>query len=219
MSHINFLGKKLLPSVLTIAVATASTASAQEEVKSLSLEEVTVTGQKITRSLQDTTDSVVVVNSTQIEERDITEFAEFIVQTANAHSDGAGDLSLRGIDAFSVSGGGDSFLASVYVDGASLPSTLIRSGYSTWDADQVEILRGPQSTLQGRNALAGAVVVSTAKPTQEWEGRYRAQFGENGEQELAFAGALRPRLKSLMALIAILFVTRDQTLVTKSSIA
>ncbi len=188
MFNTNIFGKQVLPGVFAIAVITATTVSAQEESTSLSLEEVTVTGQKISRSLQDTTDSVAVVNSIQIEERDITEFSEVLVQTANAHSDDLGRLSIRGIDAFSVSSGGDSFLASVYVDGASLPRNLITSGYSTWDASQVEVLRGPQSTLQGRNALAGAVVVSTTKPTQEWEGRYRAQFGENGEQEFAIAG-------------------------------
>lgn len=177
----------LLPLAISITAMTGASAFAQESRKT-ALEEVTVTGQKIERSLQDTPDSVVVVNTIQIEDRDITDFDEFLAQTANANSDNGQALNIRGIDAFNVSGSGDSFLASVYVDGAPLPRRLIDGGFSTWDASQVELLRGPQSTLQGRNALAGAVVITTTEPTQEWEGRFRAQFGEHGEQELAFAG-------------------------------
>jgi iron complex outermembrane receptor protein len=189
MDKVRKLSKLMgLPTVMAMVLASGTSVVAQES-PSVVLEEVIVTGHKIARSLQDTPSSVAVINSNQIEERDISEFSEFVLTTANAHSATAdGGFSIRGIDAFSVTGGGDSFLASVYVDGAPLPRRLIRSGFSTWDTSQVEILRGPQSTLQGRNALAGAVVLSTTTPTQEWEGRFRAQLGEDGEQEVAFAG-------------------------------
>lgn len=63
-------------------------------------------------------------------------------------------------------------------------------GFSTWDAQQVEILRGPQSTLQGRNALAGAVILNTKKPTDEWQGIYKIKSGEYGEKEVAVGGGL-----------------------------
>lgn len=91
-----------------------------------------------------------------------------------------------------MSGSGTSALASVYIDAAALPERIIRNGFSTWDASQIEILRGPQSTLQGRNSLAGAIVMTTAAPSHEWNGKYRVQVGENGEQEaaIAFGGGL-----------------------------
>jgi outer membrane receptor protein involved in Fe transport len=53
-----------------------------------------------------------------------------------------------------------------------------------WDISQVEILRGPQSTNIGRNALAGAVIVNTNDPVYYNEGSVRVGFGEYGKQEL-----------------------------------
>jgi outer membrane receptor protein involved in Fe transport len=53
-----------------------------------------------------------------------------------------------------------------------------------WDVSQVEILRGPQSTNIGRNALAGAVIVNTNDPVYYNEGSVRVGFGEYGKQEL-----------------------------------
>lgn len=56
-----------------------------------------------------------------------------------------------------------------------------------WDVQQIEILRGPQSTLQGLNALAGAVIVQTAEPTMDWQVRARAMIAEGDETQFAAA--------------------------------
>ncbi|MEM7239879.1 MAG: TonB-dependent receptor, partial [Pseudomonadota bacterium] len=58
--------------------------------------------------------------------------------------------------------------------------------YSTWDLEQVEILRGPQSTQQGRNALAGAVIFRSNDPTYEYELKGRGEIGNRG----TFGGAI-----------------------------
>ncbi len=93
-------------------------------------------------------------------------------------------FSIRGIDAFSVSGGGDGPLASVYLDGAPLPRSALTIGpLDLYDIAQVEVFRGPQSTVQGRNALAGAVIIRTADPTYDWSGRTRLMItGKSGER-------------------------------------
>ncbi|TMO54398.1 TonB-dependent receptor [Pseudoalteromonas phenolica] len=151
------------------------------------IETIMVTGQKVARSLQETTTSVAVLTPEMIEQQQINTFTDVMVNTANTHGDSYG-FSIRGIDGFNVSGGGNSYLASVYIDGAPLPQGLVRNGgFSTWDAQQVEILRGPQSTLQGRNALAGAVILNTQMPSHENEGKYKLLIGQNGQQEAGIA--------------------------------
>jgi len=175
-----------LAAAISLASALIAPISSAQKVGS-GYEEVIVTGQKINRTLQDTPASVAVANELLIEQNNLTSFSDFLIETANTHSTATGGFSIRGIDGFNVSGGGNSYLASVYVDGAALPERLIYRGFSSWDVSQIEVLRGPQSTLQGRNALAGAVIMSTQAPTQEWEGKYRLQGGENGERELAIA--------------------------------
>lgn len=157
------------------------------------LDEVVVLGEKTERSLQDTPASVAVVSEQQIEDESITDFYEVLDRTVNAAGVNGAEFHIRGINAFGVSGGGNSYLASVYTDGAVLPYRAIQQGgFSTWDVRQVEILRGPQSTLQGRNALAGAVVMNSVDPSHEWDARARLGYGEHGyaEQAIAFGGPM-----------------------------
>ena len=169
----------LLTSTLTL------TAFAQDKL--IDVEKIVVTGQKIDRSLQETAASVAVFTQNNLEQQNITNFGEILAHAPNVNFNDY-SFSIRGIDAFNVSGGGNSYLASVYVDGAALPYRMIQSGgFSTWDVSQVEILRGPQSTLQGRNALAGAVVMSTQNPSYESDMKIRVGFGEYGQKEAAIA--------------------------------
>lgn len=163
--------------------------SANAQTKAPKFEELIVTGQKVDRSLQDTATSVAVLTEETMSNQQVENFYDIIELVPNVHGTLGSSFSIRGIDAFNVSGGGNSYLASVYVDGAPLPYRAIqKGGFYTWDVTQVEILRGPQSTLQGRNALAGAVVVNTKNPTYEWEGKVRIAAAEYGKQQLAFAG-------------------------------
>ncbi len=152
--------------------------------------EVVVTGEKTDRSLQDTVTSVAVVDARKLEQEAIQTFFDIVARTANVSSTyGGSGFTIRGVSNTSVSGGGSGGLATVYVDGAAIPERALNNGpLDMWDVAQVEILRGPQSTLQGRNALAGAVVIRTTEPTWTWSGRARAMVSDAGERSLAFAG-------------------------------
>ena len=173
-----------------MAPAVAATTDATPDA---GIERIIVTGQKIDRSLQETPTSVAVVTAQQLEDEQLYDFYDVLDSTVNVTGDFGSEFTIRGINSFNVSGGGNSFLTSVYLDGAPLSDRIIQQGgFSTWDVSQVEFLRGPQSTLQGRNALAGAVVVNTEKPTYEWSGKGRMITGEHGQQEaaVAFGGEL-----------------------------
>jgi iron complex outermembrane recepter protein len=154
------------------------------------VQELIVTGEKTTRSLQETVASVAVVTAERIEQENLKSFFDVVALTANvAATYGPSGFSIRGIDNASVSGGGTGALATVYLDGAPLPDKGLAAGpLETWDLSQIEILRGPQSTLQGRNALAGAVTITTADPTWDWGLKVRVRATDEEERAFAFAG-------------------------------
>lgn len=151
--------------------------------------EVIVTGEKIDRSLQDTTTSVAVTTAERIEEENILSLQDIYNRTANvSETYGSAGFTIRGVASSGVSGAGDAPLTTVYVDGAPLPTGILFNGPTdAWDMRQIEILRGPQSTLQGLNALAGAVVLRTQDPSGVWGGSARAMLADPEEHGLAIA--------------------------------
>lgn len=185
---------KRLSAAISVALVTQSFSNhTLAEDASEQVERVIVTGQKIDRTIQETAASVAVVTNEQIQQQNLIDFYDILDQAPNVNGRFGTDFSIRGIDAFSVSGGGNSYLTSIYVDGAILPFRMIQQGgFSAWDIDQVEILRGPQSTLQGRNALAGAIVMRTKTPTYDYNGKLRVTAGGDGKREaaIAFGGAI-----------------------------
>lgn len=132
-------------------------------------EDVTVVGQQQERTLQDTEASVVVTTGAQLEASTNTDLYRLVEVTPNVNSSfGNKGFSIRGIDQRGL-GGGSGLLVSVKVDGATIQDNqgTFFGPYSTWDMGQVEIFRGPQSTQQGRNSLAGAIVLESADPVYE----------------------------------------------------
>jgi outer membrane receptor protein involved in Fe transport len=160
------------------AIAMLSWAACAHGAEIAPPEEIVVTGEKASRTVQQTPASVAVVTAGDITERNLIDVYDALAQSANVTVPAnKQDFSIRGIDAFNVSGGGDDALASVYLDGAPLPQRAVEAGpLDIYDIAQIEIYRGPQSTLQGRNALAGAVIVRTTDPGFTWSGKARLQM-------------------------------------------
>jgi len=175
----------------------AATSGQRNELADL-VEEVLVTGEKIERSIQDTTTSVAVVTSRQIATENIRNLYDVFNRTANVtQTIGDSGYTIRGIR--DTDGGGQAPLSTVYLDGAALPhDTTDSSPTSAWDLAQVEVLRGPQSTIQGQNALAGAIVLRTQDPTMYWDWRARVQAADPEDRNLAFAGG-GPLVKDQLA--------------------
>lgn len=69
------------------------------------------------------------------------------------------------------------------------------------DLDRIEVLRGPQSILFGKNTVGGALSVHTAKPTEEFEGSIQGLYGSDGERELnlVLSGPITDSLRARVA--------------------
>lgn len=154
------------------------------------VDQVVVTGEKTSRSIQDTVTSVAVTTARTIEREQIRDFYDVVAKTANmSETYGKSGFTIRGVANNNVSGGGSAGLATVYVDGAAVPERAMYGGpLDMWDVGQVEIFRGPQSTLQGRNALAGAVIVRTTDPTNDWNFKARVTAASGDDRSIAIAG-------------------------------
>jgi outer membrane receptor protein involved in Fe transport len=166
----------------------SATRSAGEDLSARSIDVIVVTGQKIRRTLLDTQVSVGVVTAEDIEAKDLTTFREAFRTMANVMSGDWLDAGyvIRGVNSEGLTSG--SPLASLYIDGAEQTKMGTRRGSrGLWDVEQVEVYRGPQSTLSGRAALAGALYINTRDPSYDYDAAVRASAGELGTIEGALA--------------------------------
>ncbi|WP_417760804.1 TonB-dependent receptor [Shewanella sp.] len=174
----------LLPLVVGSLLLPFSAAHADDANNAI--EKITVTGEKGRRSMQDTAASVDVTTAWQIEQENIQSLYDILSKTPNvSQMYGNRGFTIRGI---SDEAGAVNPLTTIYLDGVPLPSQIADTGPSDlWDVAQVEVLRGPQSTIQGENALAGAVVINTQAPTMDWRGKARVQWSDPDDKRLSVA--------------------------------
>lgn len=153
-------------------------------------EDIVVTGEKTHRPLQETITSVRVVTARDMERENLLSVYDVIARTANVSASARNSgFSIRGIANDNVTGVGTGDLATIYLDGSPIPREALAGPLDLWDLAQVEILRGPQSTLQGRNALAGSIILRTTDPTYYWSGKARVVVTD-AIDERRFAAAI-----------------------------
>ncbi|MEM9316730.1 MAG: TonB-dependent receptor, partial [Pseudomonadota bacterium] len=159
----------------------------------MAIETVVVTGERVNRSLTDTVSSVAVLTEESMENSVILELDELLQRVPNVSMlpDGNG-LSIRGIDQQGIGNGTFdpvSPTSAIYIDGAVQTQSAVGNGVlSTWDISQVEVFRGPQTATQGRSGLAGAVIMNTASPGDEWNARARLVATDLNREQLSLAG-------------------------------
>ncbi|MEM6857228.1 MAG: TonB-dependent receptor plug domain-containing protein [Pseudomonadota bacterium] len=147
---------------------------------------IVVTGQKVVKSLQEVQTSATVFDERRIEQEALFDLDDALLRAPNvAVSNVATGFSLRGVGQHGVGFAGTGRTSNVYVDGLPLSFDGQQGAQALWDVGQIEILLGPQSTIKGRNALAGAIIINTNDPTYEWEGAARAQIGNENTLRLS----------------------------------
>lgn len=169
------LGIKYDAVLIAGAVALVATSTAHAR-----LEEVIVTAQKREQSLQDVSIPVTAFGIERLEINQIVtiEDLQYIAPSLSfGHSLGVAKIFLRGIGLNDQTAGIDPSVA-LHVDGAVINDPTAHFT-SLFDLERVEVLRGPQGILYGRNATGGSVNLITAKPTREFEGYGRATYGSD----------------------------------------
>ncbi len=178
----------LLPLLLTIpAQATyAAVATADSDV----LEEVTVTAQKKTQDIQDVPISIQALRAEDLRQEGITTTVGLANATPGLMVNDYGNpvitiFTMRGVQQFDFGDHQESPIA-VFADGVYIPY-LSAVGLDFFDMDHVEVLRGPQGTLFGRNATGGAIQLQSAGPTQDFTAYAQADIGNFAEHRIEAA--------------------------------
>lgn len=194
----------LLVATLVVCHLTSSPVFAQEQDAGeetqktvIVLKEVVVEGEKRTRNLQDTTSSVAIFDDEDLQQTNAQHLRDIVTRMPNVQSTGDNSFSIRGIATFGFSTNAEQLIA-MYLDGAFVRQKNV-TPFSTWDMEQVEVFRGPQSTTQGRNALAGAILFRSKNPEFKTGADAQAKLGNNGLYQVS-AAVTGPILESGLAL-------------------
>lgn len=172
--------KKQLP--LAVAIASLSFQASVTTAETFELEEIIVTAQKRAQSLQDVPLSVNAVSGEMISDLNMTgldDMASYVPNLTINQGTTSTNIYIRGFG----SGANAGFEQSVgmYIDGVyGGRDRQFRAPFL--DLERVEVLRGPQGILFGKNTIAGAINISTAKPTDEFEANVKAEIEPRYDQ-------------------------------------
>lgn len=163
----------LLPASILMAISSGSVFAQEQEAGQnvLAIEEVTVTAQRREENLQDVPIAITAFNASMIEKAMFKDVGDYVTSVPNASFISSGarsrrQISIRGVTNFLGLGGTST--TGFYIDDFSVAGSTINP--PIMDIQQIEILRGPQATYFGRNALGGGISIATKKPTDSFEG-------------------------------------------------
>lgn len=165
------------------------------------IEEIIVTAEKRQSTVSDTSIAITAFSQALIEDLGI-QSADELVNYLPATTRDDFDIRIRGVGRNFRALGGDPGIAT-YTNGVYAEDFGPASTENDWfDLERVEVLRGPQGTLYGRNSIGGALNFITNKPTYEWEGTIRTEFKNFDERQ--FYGVLSgPLVKDKLAFRAV----------------
>ncbi len=167
-----------------LPTAALAQSDVQEVTDDQGIAAIVVTARKRQENLQDVPDSVSVISSQTILDAGITNVRDFAKLTPNVDFDQAlspaySTLTSRGI---TTPQGAEAPMA-IIVDGIQLPD-LTFANVDLLNLERIEVIRGPQGALYGRNAIAGAINYVTKQPTNDFSGVIKAGYGNGDDRTL-----------------------------------
>jgi len=186
------VSKKVIAAIPCVLMAMAGHAQAQtatpaDETQDDTIQEITVTARRISERLQSTPVAVTAVTTEAIDKAQVTNIDQLqrlapglVIQPTTSQA-GSASLSMRGQSSTDALLANDQAIG-VYLDGVYMARS---SGalFNLVDTERVEVLRGPQGTLFGRNTTGGAINLIAKKPTGELEGMVRLRYGNYDTRE------------------------------------
>lgn len=168
----------------------AAYAAADQVAGQRTLEEIVVTARKRTESLQDTPIAVSAFTGDSLERRQVTSVAQierFTPSLVFDTSEGIGggssaQIFIRGVGQSDFNVGAEPGVG-VYLDSVYIGRTP-GANLDLMDLQQVEVLRGPQGTLFGRNTIGGAISLSSKKPSNEFGGKVDVTVGTDNRVDI-----------------------------------
>lgn len=174
--------------IIVLSLVTYSILTANETKK---LEEIKVSANKIEENIQDVPQSITVIDEETIEQKGIKTIQDVIKEVPNMNGQNGlsgGTSSFRGLNASMFTNNNP---VVIYVDGIPYYD---RFDYdpSLADAEQIEVLRGPQGTLYGKDAIGAVINIVTKAPENKWKGMLQAEYGNDNtfNTKLNTSGAL-----------------------------
>ncbi|MEQ1495098.1 MAG: TonB-dependent receptor [Novosphingobium sp.] len=161
-------------STLAFAQPVLAQANASDEPPGGGLEEIVVTAQKREQNMQDVPVSVTAISADALEKKGIADFTDLTraapaLTVTQATSSPNNSIILRGIGTFAFSIGVEPSVAVIIDD---LPVVQQAQAFDTLgDVERIEVLKGPQGTLFGKNASAGVVNIVTKEPARQFSGK------------------------------------------------
>lgn len=167
---------------LMTAIAAVGLAAAAAPVSAQMLEEVIVTAQKRVQGLGDVPVSMQAVSGDLLASQNISDFKGLVEQLPNVFlgtTPGPSTISIRGVGTGAANSAAEQSVG-IYVDGLYVSRGHQFNSPFT-DIERVEVLKGPQGVLQGKNSVAGALVITSRRPSPEFEASVKTSYEvENG---------------------------------------
>jgi outer membrane receptor protein involved in Fe transport len=197
---VEFVKSGSILSALTLLSVQAAAQEAPIDAASSGLEEIVVSATKREESLQRVPVSVNAISGDQLKQNGIVRLQDAQLPSLRVQEGGIGNsVFIRGIGSGINPGFEQS--AGTYVDGI-YRGRGQQSRAPLLDVERVEILRGPQTTLFGKNSVAGAINVTTAKPTETFESYVTGMYDfelEETQLEGAVSGPLSERVRGRLS--------------------